>query len=257
MIKNASYATNSKDGWSGTEAAVSNHEAEVFNKLFDYYQDIENLAAGTYQLSIQGFYRAGDATPAYKDWLENPDANKNVFLYATTTDGTSSAPLILLTAEAVTLGAGEAVPANWVSVKADSTFQENDTIITHTIVPNTMATAEDAFLKEDNNYNYTGCKVNVKVGEDGKLRIGVKKEVGITNDWALWTNWQLWYHGTNSALVVDGDPSGVNEITGGEVVKTEFFGVNGAQTSQPGKGVAIMKTTGANGDVKYQKVMIK
>jgi len=257
MIKNANYATNSKDGWSGTEAAVSNHEAEMFDKTFDYYQDIENLAAGTYQLSIQGFYRAGDATPAYKDWLENPDANKNVFLYATTTDGTSSAPLILLTAEAVTLGAGEAVPGGWVSVKADSTFQENDTIITHTVLPNNMTEAETVFLKEDNNYNYTGCKVNVKVGEDGKLRIGVKKEVGITHDWALWTNWQLWYHGTNSALVVDGDPSGVNEITGGEVVKTEFFGVNGAQTSQPGKGVAIMKQTLSDGTIKIQKLIIK
>lgn len=257
MIKNASYATNSKDGWSGTGATVNNHAAEMFDKTFDYYQDIENLAAGTYQLSIQGFYRAGDATPAYKDWLENPDANKNVFLYATTTDGTSSAPLILLTAEAVTLGAGEAVPGGWVSVKADSTFQENDTIITHTVLPNNMTEAETVFLKEDNNYNYTGCKVNVKVGEDGKLRIGVKKEVGITNDWALWTNWQLWYHGTNSALVVDGDPSGVNEITGGEVVKTEFFGVNGAQTSQPGKGVAIMKQTLSDGTIKIQKLIIK
>lgn len=257
MIKNASYATNSKDGWSGTEATVSNHEAEMFDKTFDYYQDIENLAAGTYQLSIQGFYRAGDATPAYEDWLENPDANKNVFLYATTTDGTSSAPLILLTAEAVTLGAGEAVPGGWVSVKADSTFQENDTIITHTVLPNNMTEAETVFLKEDNNYNYTGCKVNVKVGEDGKLRIGVKKEVGITKDWALWTNWQLWYHGTNSALVVDGDPSGVNEITGGEVVKTEFFGVNGAQTSQPGKGVVIMKQTLSDGTIKIQKLIIK
>ena len=69
-------------------------------------------------------------------------------------------------------------------------------------------------------------------------------------------NFKLYYLGANSSQTPSGDASGINNA---EIAakKVEFFSVSGARISKPGKGVAIMKTTSANGDVKIQKVMIK
>jgi hypothetical protein len=258
MITNPKYADNAKDGWSGTEAAVDNHEAEIFGKNFDYYQDIENMKPGTYRVSLQGFYRAGGFVNDYKSFVENPEANNNAFLYATTAEGTSSAPLLRLASEAIEQDLNAAVPSGWAAAKTDTIDATADPVsVIYTVVPNNMAEAEKCFASEDAAYNYTGCEIFVKVGEDGKLRIGVKKETNIDDNWTIWTNWQLTYYGANSSKAVSGDPSGINATTGGNVVKTEFFSLSGAQIEKPAKGVAIMKQTLSDGSVNVQKVIVK
>ena len=259
-VTNPKYADNADTGWTGG-AAVANHEAEMFNKDFDYYQDIENVKPGTYRLSIQGFYRAGSSLNDYKLFTEMPDSANNAFLYAVTANGTSSAPLKRLASCAIQQTAGEAIPADWAAAKTDTIFNANgekvDTILTHTVVVNRMSTAEQVFAKEDAAENYSGTSVVVKVGDDGKLRIGVKKQARIESEWTIWTNWQLTYYGANSTLVADGDASGINETRGAAVVKAEYFTIGGAQVSKPGKGVAIVKQTLSDGTVKIQKVIIK
>ena len=258
MIQNPAYASNEKTGWSGTEAGnVANHEAEMFNKDFDYYQDIENLEPGTYKLSLQGYYRAGEVADDYKLFIETPDSANNAFLYAVTADGTSSTPLLRLASEVIVQDAGVAVPAGWAAAKTDTIDAENN-VYAYTVVPNNMAQAEVCFIKEDASYNYSGAEVIVKVGEDGKLRIGVKKEAKITNDWTIWTNWQLFYYGKNSTKEVTGDATvGIEDIASSAAVKTEFFTVGGAQVSKPGKGVVIMKQTLSDGSVKIRKIIVK
>jgi len=259
-ITNPKYADNADTGWTGG-AAVANHEAEMFNKDFDYYQDIENVKPGTYRLSIQGFYRAGSSVNDFKLFTEAPDSANNAFLYAVTANGTSSAPLKRLASCAIQQTAGEAIPADWAAAKTDTIFNDNgekvDTILTHTVVVNRMSTAEQVFAKEEAAENYSGTSVVVKVGDDGKLRIGVKKQARIETEWTIWTNWQLTYYGANSTLNVDGDPSGINETRGAAVAKAEYFTIGGAQVSKPGKGVAIVKQTMNDGSVKIQKVIIK
>ena len=259
-ITNPKYADNADTGWTGG-AAVANHEAEMFNKDFDYYQDIEGVKPGTYRLSIQGFYRAGSSVNDFKLFTEAPDSANNAFLYAVTANGTSSAPLKRLASCAIQQTAGEAIPADWAAAKTDTIFNDNgekvDTILTHTVVVDRMSTAEQVFAKEEAAENYSGTSVVVKVGDDGKLRIGVKKQARIETEWTIWTNWQLTYYGANSTLNVDGDPSGINETRGAAVAKAEYFTIGGAQVSKPGKGVAIVKQTMNDGSVKIQKVIIK
>ena len=260
-ITNPKYADNTTTGWSGTAATVSNHEAEMYDKDFDYYQDIENVKPGTYRLSIQGFYRAGSSVNDYKLFTETPDSANNAFLYAVTANGTSSAALKRLASGAIQQAAGEAIPTDWAAAKTDSIFNDNgekvDTVLTYTVVVNRMSTAEQVFAKEEASENYSGTSVVVKVGDDGKLRIGVKKQAHIATEWTIWTNWQLTYYGADSALEADGDPSGISEARGANVAKTEYFTIGGAQVSKPGKGVAIVKQTMTDGTVKVQKVIIK
>jgi len=120
-------------------------------------------------------------------------------------------------------------------------------------MPNTLVEGHDLI---DQNEGLFTTEVICKVLEDGVLTIGIKKAETVTNSWVVLDDFRLFYLGANSSLTPSGDGTGINnaEIAG---KKVEFFSIGGARVSKPGKGVAIMKTTGANGDVKYQKVMIK
>ena len=97
--------------------------------------------------------------------------------------------------------------------------------------------------------------MTVKVGADGKLTIGLKKDVTLTDDWTIWTNWQLFYFGNNSALTPDGDASHINNLNG-DPVKVEFFNLAGQQLKAV-NGVAIKKVTYADGSVSTQTVIVK
>jgi hypothetical protein len=126
-------------------------------------------------------------------------------------------------------------------------------------VPNTMLTAGDIFMCENKatgkNF-YAGNCVTVNVGEDGKLTIGLMKTDFLPGDWTTWTNWQLFYFGKNSTLIPDICVDAIKEISI-EIVKTEYFNINGEALSKTQKGFIIMKQTMSDGSAKVKKVVIK
>lgn len=251
LIKNPNYANNTDDGWNGG-AGVNFHEAEMFNKTFDYYQDLENLLPGTYKLTIQGFYRAGGHGAAidYTKWQADATADNNAVLYAKTADEYYASTLKRLCTEGIQLAEGEEIPGGWGAMKTDTLSWEPDTVVQHTVVPNNMEQAEVAFQKTDDAFNYSGIEVIFKVGEDGKARIGVKKDVAVENDWTIWTNWTLTYYGANSTL----EPTlGVKSIaTDARVVKTEYYSLSGSRLNTA-RGLVIVKETLSDGSVRMTK----
>jgi hypothetical protein len=126
-------------------------------------------------------------------------------------------------------------------------------------VPNSMATGADAFQTPgaDGTPLYANNNVIVKVGEEGKLVIGLKKDVQVTDDWTLWTNWQLFYYGNNSALEPSGNPLSIDEMNGVGVVSAEIFTVNGTRTSTLQRGINIVRETLSDGTVRMKKVTVK
>ena len=254
VIVNGSYDADNS-GWDGSTAAynATAGNVEIFNANFDYYQDLYGLPAGTYQLNVQGFYRAGGYAADYSNYQANPDSLNNAFYYAMVVADAdsiySSKPLKRLAAEArddnpgdgfveVTEGAGK-------------------------FVPNSMVAAGDAFLSQvDPNdpaspFFYTNAPLTFKVGQDGKARIGIKKDVNISDNWCIWDNWTLVYFGENSELVVDGDASstqGVENVNLGEPVRTEFFTLDGRKAAGLGHGIVIMRQTMGNGAVIIKKI---
>jgi len=248
-IINPDYIEGNDKGWTGG-AAINGEalDAEKFNTNYNYYQVLQGMPAGTYQVEVQGFYRAGLATADYTAWKENPDSLNNAFLYAVGENAdTCAVPMMRLSSQAVTADAN----------LTDWTWASETDMMS---VPNTMVTAANQFATyneaTDKNY-YEGNVVTVKVGEDGFLTIGLKKSTLIANDWTLWTNWKLRYYGKDSKLTPDNDATGISETVAASAVATEFFSLSGARISKPGKGVAIMKQTLGDGTVKVRKVTVK
>lgn len=249
VIINPAYVDGNDQGWTGG-AAVNGEalDAEKFNTNYNYYQVIQGLPAGTYDVVLQGYYRAGSATVDYDSFVEDPTANNNAFLYAAgENNDTSSVAMIRLASQAISTDALSDGYA-WAS-------EANQLA-----VPNSMATGGEMFMtfNETTGKNYyDGNTVTVKVGEDGNLTIGLKKKELITDDWTLWTNWRLYYYGKNSSKTPNNDPSGIKELSSEKPVSIEFFNLNGVRINKPQKGIAIMKQKMNDGTVKVTKIMIK
>ena len=247
VIENPAY-DEGVAGWDGTGAAWSGDglNAEIFGKNYDYYQDIVGLPAGTYEVDVQAFYRAGGAATDYETWTENPDLNNNGFLYAASILGgdtlVSSKPIVRLAAEA---------GSDYVGVDGYVTLKEMTDDDPGLAVPNNMNTAGYEFEAEK--YHNS---VIVTLADGATLRIGLKKTTELTDNWTIFDNWQVKYFGANSSKTADSDPSGINAAVANAAV-VEFFNLSGARISKPGKGVAVMKQTFRDGTVKIQKVTVK
>ena len=158
---------NRNGAWQGGPAfGGGNHTnwcAEKWNANYDIYQELTGLPNGSYRLTAQGFYRAGNGGATETAQL--------AMLYA----GNKSVPLKNILAEA----GNEAISGNTSDVPG------------YGLVPNNMETAGIAFAAG----LYAGHSIDVLV-TDGTLRIGVKKDSLIANDWTIFDNFELAYLGT-------------------------------------------------------------
>lgn len=165
-ITNPNFDSNA-DGWSGTAPAWGNNEIEFYNKTYDMYQDLTDLAAGIYAVEAQGFYRNG---AGIDDTRRDAGENMYALLYAYGEDETERNTTI----QSIYSEAGNAGTAG----QATAYFGN---------IPNWMNQAQEfisAGLYNDN-------KVIVEVGAAGTLRIGAKKGTAVSADWTILDNFSL------------------------------------------------------------------
>ncbi len=247
IIVNPAYVDGNDNGWTGGAAVnASANDAEKFNTTFNYYQLLQGLPAGTYKVSVQGFFRFGGSTHDYDEWIADPTANNNSFLYAAVGSDTVSVAMHRLASQAQVM---DGLSDGWVWASESNQLA----------VPNSMATAADAFQtpSADGTPLYANNNVIVKVGEDGNLVIGLKKNINTTDDWTIWTNWQLFYYGNNSSLQESDNPLSIANVEGTTVVNAEFFTVNGTRVSGLQRGITIVRETLSDGSVRVSKVSVK
>lgn len=244
---------NSVEGWNASGYSFGNDDEqkaalalEFYNKTFDLNQTIEGIPNGTYEVSVMGFYRYGNADKDNAKFEANETIG-NAYLYTVVEGDSVHTPLKLLS-----------------SGKSDDLGYQGTVKLSGSdqVVPNSMVAASNYF--NDAIDGGTGVYKNTAIVKvtDGKLTIGVRQIDKVDNDWVILDTWKLTYFGENSAKTPSEDVrTGIEIISDNSasvaVVKTEYFSINGAKQAGLTKGLNIVKQTLENGTVKVSKVIVR
>ena len=258
LLSNPSYSENADD-WNGTKPGWGGQDtpsAELFNTDYDMYQTFYGLPAGTYQVSLNGYYRAGFASDDYarKDSVEYNLA----FLYAKTQDAEGNDVLSskalhrlneLLTMDGYEYAQTDSKDVTDFAVAHTDTIAGDPETYKYDLLPNMISTAYP-YLSNDFFKNV----VTVKVAEGAPLRIGLMKVEKVANDWTYFDEWTLIYFGPESAKTPDGDESGIQDMNLTNEFKSEYFTLDGRKATAAQKGIIIQKMTFSNGAVVVRKI---
>ncbi len=186
LLQNPSFDNNNASGWSGTAfTAVSNNVAEHFSRVFDTYQVLKAMPAGSYRLEAQAFYRYGlpaTAQPAHNDGTEEILAS----LYI----NESESPVMSL-------------------------YDEE-----YTNYANNMYGAAAAF---NNDHKYADNAVEFIMEQTGDIRAGIRKLEMIDGDWTIFDNFRLFYKPELTAVdIISENPDAIVNVYSidGSIVKT-------------------------------------
>ena len=217
------------EGWLGTTFTDANgYIAEQYNKNFDNYQLLENMPAGYYTLSCQGFYRYGSVDNAKSAYYADEEQH-----YAMLYINDTSSPLL--------------------SIFADQT---NYTMNPYTY-PDNVATANEAFNTIG---TYTGNSVTIELKEPGNLRLGIRKYTGINSDWTIFDNFKLTYEPPLGSDPWAGTPYYLQNVaTGTFLVGSHSWGTQASLgkaqmdvlLERQAKNIYTINTLISNGDNKH------
>lgn len=188
-IVNSTFDGNDYSGWDGTmlDGVNPDNNAEHFNKNYDTYQVIVGLPAGKYLIEVQGFYRKGRENNDYALWQSRDTENNNAIIYAQSSVGSYSVPFVSASSAALK----ESLGGN-AAIVGDNLY-----------IPNDMVAAGAWF-----NAGYYKNQLEVEVGTDGKLIIGIKKNATIYEDWTIIDNWMLFEFSSDFVGGGDGTTGG-------------------------------------------------
>ncbi|WP_443688880.1 hypothetical protein [Paraprevotella xylaniphila] len=191
LLTNPNFTGNT-NGWTYEKLGGPNNDglkygnnvAECYEQAFDVYQEVNGLPAGTYEVSVQGFYRpAGNATWSAA-WGVEGDATNDVLAYVYGNDGMAKLPHVADGLQDENIG------EDCAQLTAGGADLEGK------YVCNGKKSAE-LIMADGTSYLMT---VKCYVGEDGKLRFGVKMPTApesLTAYWTLFDNFQVTYLGAD------------------------------------------------------------
>ena len=159
------------EGWS-LSPTVNYSCAEFYERMFDFYQTITNLPAGTYQWRAKAFQRPGRAS-------ECSGRTVTAFLYA----GTKSARV-----------------AHVMDGAQQSKQGGNESYVSGVYIPNDMQAASIYFGKG----LYESRVTSTVDADGGKLKVGIISNSMDSFYWVIFDDFRLCYFGSLSPEVVDG-----------------------------------------------------
>lgn len=177
-------------GWEGTGYGAYNpaENAEHYERIYDSYQTLSGLKAGTYRVSVNAFYRCGDANNDYGIYSSGDyESDQHARLYARSSKNYYDSPIALASsgAQDKSLGGGiSVVGSTWELIG-------NEWHEVGYYIPNNMEAA-DYWFKAGLYNNYVDCEVE----SDGVLTVGIRKDEIVGMDWTCLDNWKLEYYGT-------------------------------------------------------------
>lgn len=202
---------------------------EIFNQdSISFTQTLRGLAPGFYRLGVKGFYRGAG-------YMANVDAESADTLkrYVDIIAGDTKTKISSLRSGA----------------EAYNTFV-GGTTAGKLSVPANMETANNAF---ENDMYQNWLQFEVKEGQE-EVVIGLNKMGGFADDWLIFDTWTLLYLGKATPAE---DVTTAIQGPAEAVSRTEIFTVGGTKTNRLLKGVNIIKTTDAEGNVRISKVLVR
>ena len=237
-IMNNPGFTGSKDGWKYDFVSGDNkfnygyNMGEVYQTVCDVYQELEGLPNGTYEVTLQGFYRPTLNSTCASAWGLEGDTTNDILAYAF---GNNTKAKLCHPFECVqdtnTVNNCEQLTAGGAELEGKWT-------------PNGMASA--AAIMEANPDAY---KLSFKcyVEDDGKLRVGITiPQAGLARYWALFDNFQIKYAGADD---MSGAVSTINALI---AEATDLLNNEEALTTEEAKqtlGAAIEAANNAIADM--------
>ena len=249
LIQNPGYDQRlSIDDWMFTNGSVfgrnknySNFVLESYNEEeFDNVQSLwpeegeEALPAGTYMLTVQGYYRDGIEETHVKNYLAGKPYAQRALIFAGSDDmeytNNETIPLMPIHIEANQV---PGIGYTYGGLQMPGTYSGQP-----------MAACPQAAQE------YFPCglyqnKLVFTISEDdpGHLSIGVTKpydEDRLSGDWIVMDNWRLYYYGNG-----DIDPDAIQEVASDEIQKTNtasknIYNMLGQRMSKAQKGVNII-----------------
>ena len=213
---------------------------EFWQNAFDMFQTIKGLPAGTYELTVDAWVRNGANDENYTAWQANPE-NSMALLYAVDGDSTVYTSTI-----ANMMAAGDALMES-AGYSGETEFTAGDKTF---YVPGSLVSGKGII---DMNPGIYTNKAIVKVKEDGKLTIGIKKAQYKDNSWVVCDDFKLFYLGANSSATPSDDLTGIDTVEG-KTAKVEYFTLDGRKANSTHKGIMIQKVTLSNGTTLIQKI---
>ena len=191
LMVNPNFA-GSNDGWTKTGDGDFKNDgtrvSEVWNgQNWEVYQEISNLPQGSYKITMQGFYSpsSGNDNNWHEGWGQEGDETNNILGYLFGND--ASEPLLHVTA---------CPQEENVAENCEEVTWTDDASLAGKWLCHGKNSAQEIFEQNSENYlNATTCYV----GEDGKLRIGVKMSgVSWGQAWIIFDNFQVEYLGADN-----------------------------------------------------------
>ena len=265
---------NSTEGGTGATGGYGNGDEakaliyEFYNRTFNIYQELKNIPNGTYRIEVSAFNRHGSSVNDYFSYQANPDTS-SAYVYGMDCTGDSliyKQPIARLTKYASLdyFSAYDFDSAYFARVDTLKNVEMGaDSVVWVVNVP------RGASLEFDDMERYTNT-VYVEV-TNGTLRLGMEKtevakgDTKVTwdgrgmkhgDDWVTMDNWKLYYHGTASKF----KPTSVGEVfvaAPSAPVKVEVYNLNGVRLNKLQKGVNIIRTIHADGQVTVKKRLVK
>lgn len=170
MLQNPDFTTSSTDGW--TTNHTPGYDAgcdEFYETTFDFYQTLDAMPAGTYQLHAQAFQRAGETAAAFTKYKAGTEKITTSLYVNTTTKPVASI----------------------YDDRQSSKLYDNDIKLTDgKYVPCVMKAGATYFSKGF----YDSC-VTAEVKKAGTLKVGIKCTSAPTWYWTFFDNFRLYYFG--------------------------------------------------------------
>ena len=211
LIANADFAKGT-EGWSANTAftAANGYVAEFWNKNFSFWQTIEGLPNGDYEVGVQAFYRNGGG-----------DRSRNYLAYLYHVSGEEQLNAILF-ARSGSVGSSAEAEVPVVSLYSADLYSADPYTF-----PDNVTTANEAFNDFDQYHNAVRVKVT-----NGTLTFGIYKDVYVDADWCCFDNFTLTYLGTGTG-VSDVKRDGAGDAAGA------VYNIGGQRVAAPTKGIYI------------------